>query len=119
MTTAVQIGHALIALAYFGLAMIFVLWASDVLFRLLPAPPPEKSEANGAKAGFGLFFVGCGIHHLDFLTHISDGSPIDPDALHHAVATAMQVLGATTVVVILLPFLLATAEAEANDADRS
>ncbi len=91
--------HPLIAVFYFALAIIQVVgvW----YFR-----PFSKLENWTLMIGLGLFFVGCGVHHLDFMTHGLSGEVIDYGSFHHAIASFMQVIGASAAATTIIPYLL-------------
>jgi hypothetical protein len=94
MMLIVQLMHVVIALAYFVLAVI-----TTLLVRL-----PEEWETWAARAGGGLFFLGCGLHHIEFMAHAASGDPLDFLTWHHMVPGFMQVIGAPVFVMAILPY---------------
>jgi hypothetical protein len=88
------LGHPIIAIAYFTLALTF-------LFARLP----EQRETYLLRAGAALFFLGCAAHHVDMWNHILDGVALQAASIHHTAATAMQVVGAPLFLIALGPYI--------------
>jgi hypothetical protein len=88
------IGHPIIAISYLTLALTFQ------FVRL-----PSASETWAIRIGAALFFLGCAMHHIEMWGHIVDGEPLDAAALHHALPTTMQVVGAPMFLLALGPYI--------------
>lgn len=86
--------HTVIVIAYFGAGVVVplaLLWHT------------ERTIAEWVMAaGSAMFFVGCGLHHIDFIRHISDGTVIPYSAAHHFVPLLLQVVGAPIFVFTLI-----------------
>lgn len=96
-----DIGHAAIAAAYVGLALVAVSFA--VFLHRMELMRPWEAFALGT--GGLAFFLGCASHHLDMLAHIGEATPIDAGSFHHTAATVAQLVGAPAVVLVVAPYV--------------
>jgi hypothetical protein len=61
-------------------------------------------------AGLTIFFIGCGVNHIDMLTHGLEKEPINLTSAHHAIPTIAQVIGAMMALYVVFPAVMAATE---------